>query len=388
MTRPRWGAYALVCLSHTFMHVFTEMHIALIPILRTELSLDTLTIGLMVSTPLLIQTVLTIPAGLLADRINRLQMMAASLIVTAIGGFLVAQAHNVLQLIAFTSLLSISSTLLHPPALSTVDSLVSPKIKGKALGIFNSSGTFGIALGPITLSFLMNTVGWRTVYLMWSIPALLIPVVILRLKLEKTEGSKDRQYNEKTVSAFHVLRNLSLILLLAVMGARAMSGTTINTYITPYFVDRLMIEPAMASLIFGLRPLIGILASPIGGIMVDRVGEKKWIVLDLIVQIASLSTIALFPSSTWIIFGYLLYSFFGNMEMPAMQSLVAKLTPKSGRGLAFSLSFLPATLTGAVSPILAAIIVEAWGIWYIFPFALIMLCVAISVLGFLRSSPK
>jgi len=364
------------------MHVFTQMHIALIPVLRTELGIDTLMIGLMASIPTVINAILTIPGGLLADRTDRLRMIALALVVSAVGGILMSQANSALTIIMFVSLFSIASTLLHPPALSAIGDLVEVRMRGRALGLFGSAGTFGIALGPITLSLLLGVIGWRPVYLLWSIPTLVMPVLILRLKLERTEEPRSER-SEKTVSQFHILRNLSLILILAIMGARAMGGNAINTYITPYFTDRLGIEPAMAILIFGMSPLIGVTASFTGGFMVDRFGEKRWFALGFISQIISLSVVALSPSIEVVVLMYLLYAFFGTMEMPAEQSLIARLTPRSGRGLAFALSFLPGTIVGSFSPLLVAFVVESWGIWYIFPYALAMFSMAVFILGFL-----
>jgi len=263
-----------------------------------------------------------------------------------------SQVNSTAILIVLVSLFSISTTVLHPPALSTISDLITGGARGKALGFFGSAGTLGIALGPITLSLLIGTIGWRSVYLIWGITTLLVPVLILRLKIEKTGSIETVKPQHGTSSEFAILANLSLVLILAIMGARAMGGTAINTYITPYFVDMLKVEPATAMFIFGASPLIGVLASSMGGFMVDRVGEKKWFALGLVSQIACLLAVALSTSLELSILGYLSYAFFATMEMPAEQSLITKITPRSGRGLAFAVSFLPGTIAGALSPIL------------------------------------
>jgi len=358
------------------------MHIALIPVLRAELGLDILTIGLVASIPTVVNALFTIPGGLLADRADRLKMIAAGLIVSGAGGALMSQANSAAMLVVFVSLFSIASTLLHPPALSTVSELVEPRFRGKALGFFGSAGTLGIALGPITLGILLGTVGWRYVYLMWAIPALLAPFLILRLKLQKTEDSNGSQPGNRP-SDFHMLRNMSLILVLAILGARAMGGNAINTYITPYFTDWLKLDAATAILIFGMSPLIGAVASMTGGFMVDRFGEKRWFAIGFVSQIAALLALAFSPNIGFAVVTYLFYAFFGSMEMPAEQSLIAKLTPKSGRGLAFALSFLPGTIAGSFSPVLVAFVVGGLGIWYIFPYAVAMFAAAIAILGLL-----
>ena len=361
------------------MHTFTQMHIALIPVFRDEFSLDTVTIGLFASIPLLIQAIFTIPGGLLADRIDRVRIIAFSLGLSALGGVLISFTNSVSLIILFTSFFLISATLLHPPALSAIGELISPRIRGRALGVFNSAGAFGIALGPLALSVFLGLWGWRPVYLLWSIPAFFIPWLLFRFRLPSSKPQL--RSSDDSSSEFKILRNVSLIILLAILGARAVAGNVINTYITPYFVDVWSIDPATASLIFGIRPLMALFASPMGGVMVDRISEKFWMMIGLIAQIISIVVIAFSPSLTLIIIGYLLNSFFGTMEMPAVQSLIARLTPQQGRGFAFSLSFLPGTITGAVAPIAAAFLVDAWGLWYIFPLALVMLVCGLGLLG-------
>jgi MFS family permease len=206
--------------------------------------------------------------------------------------------------------------------------------------------------------------------------------------LDEIGNLEEKRFNGRISAEFHVFRNLSLIILLVVIGIRTAGSGATGTYMTSYFVDAWKVDPALASLIFGMSPLVGILASPLGGSMTDKIGEKKWLTLGFVTQVVSLLVIAFSPSLTWIIISYLFYSFFGTMEMPAEQSLIVKLTPASGRGLAFSISFLPGSLMGSVSPVLVALIVEALGIWYIFPYAMFMFSADILLMGLLSRRPE
>ena len=382
--RSVWGAYTILCMSHMFMHVFTQMHISLIPILRVEFGLDILEIGFIASIPLFIQAILTIPGGLLADRVNRLRLIASGLLISGLGGILMMWASNLTHIILIVSLFSISATVLHPPALSIIGDLVSGRVRGKALGFFGSSGTLGIALGPITLSFLMNVIGWRFVYLTWSVPALLVPLLIIQLKLRKASNFEEKYLKREKVHAdFRMLMNLTLFLVLIIMAVRSLGGIAINTYITPYFVDVIRIESTLAILIFGLNPLIGVFASSIGGVVVDKVGERKWLALGFTSQILSLLIVAFTTYLPFVIIGYISYSFFGLTEMPATQSVITRLTPKGNRGLVFAVSFLPYTIVGSFSPIMVALIADVLGIWYIFPYSIIMFVVALIIVGFI-----
>jgi len=364
------------------MHVFSQMHIALIPILRSELELDALAIGLIASIPLVVQGLLTIPGGLLADRVPRLRMIAVGLATSTAGGFLMTAANSVPMLIAFTCLFAVSSTLLHPPALSAISDLIPNRIRGKAFGFFGAAGTFGIALGPISLSFLIGIIGWRYVYMLWSVVGAVMSVLFLRIGMAEIRAEKSSiPENNGSSRRMHLFMNIGLILMLAIMAARSFGGNAINTYITTYFVDVLKIEVETAILLFGMSPLVGALASSVGGVIVDRTGGKMLFALGFVMQIFSLLMVAFSPIIPLILGAYLLYSFFGSMEMPAEQSIIAELVPNTGRGLAFSLSFLPGNLVGSIAPLLLAFVIVGRGIWFIFPFAIAMFSGALVIFG-------
>jgi FSR family fosmidomycin resistance protein-like MFS transporter len=220
--------------------------------------------------------------------------------------------------------------------------------------------------------------------MLWSIVGAAVSVLFLRLRLDGKAGEKTRAPQKAEASqGMHIFMNIGLIFMLVIMAARSFGGNAINTYITTYFVDALKIQVETAIFLFGMSPLVGALASSVGGVMVDRTGGKTWFALGFAMQILSLLVVAFSSFTPAVLVTYLLYSFFGSMEMPAEQYIIAELVPNTGRGLAFSLSFLPGTLVGSIAPVLIAIIIAGRGIWYIFPFAIAMFSSALAILGLL-----
>jgi MFS family permease len=76
---------------------------------------------------------------------------------------------------------------------------------------------------------------------------------------------------------------------------------------------------------------------------------------------------------------YILYGFFNFLGMAANATIMAKLAPSQRRGLGYSLFFLPGSIMGAVAPIIAAQIGEAFGLITIFQvaFAIYVVCLII-----------
>ena len=72
------------------------------------------------------------------------------------------------------------------------------------------------------------------------------------------------------------------------------------------------------------------------------------------------------PSNTAFVILYLAYGFLVFLGMAANSSIMANLSPGKQRGLAYALFFLPGSLVGAVAPLMAAYIAEAYGLVSIF----------------------
>ena len=160
-------------ITHILIHVFTRIHSALFPLLRTEFSLSLQQLGVLASIPRLFSSLLSIPAGLLSDRFGSKRMILISLIVSCFGILIVTQTYNYVTLIVAIILVSINITIYHPASYRFITQLQARE-RLKALSIHEACGTLGVAVGPISVSVLMGVLAlnWRQVYDFWLIPVL------------------------------------------------------------------------------------------------------------------------------------------------------------------------------------------------------------------------
>jgi MFS family permease len=102
---------------------------------------------------------------------------------------LASQTPNPIVFIVAISLLSVNTTIYHPALYSFTTKIVKPGDRSKALGIHGAGGTFGMSIGPISLSILMGLLAfsWRQVYLYWFIPIILGAITVFGIKTEPTE---------------------------------------------------------------------------------------------------------------------------------------------------------------------------------------------------------
>jgi MFS family permease len=193
MTEKRTSIFSYVLLTmvltHTFTHVFQHIHLAIFPIMRTEFQLSILQLGIIAAIPSLFQALFYIPMGLFSDRFGSKKMILVSSVLATLGSLMASQTINSAMLIFAVSLVYINTTLYHPAAYSLVTRLFRHRDRPKALGIHGSGGTFGIAIGPISVSVLMGffAFGWRQVYLFWVVPILVGIFAVLNIRSEPTK---------------------------------------------------------------------------------------------------------------------------------------------------------------------------------------------------------
>ncbi|RLG53558.1 MAG: hypothetical protein DRO00_03670 [Thermoproteota archaeon] len=370
----------VLVLTHFLTHCTQRIHSVLFPIWRKpeELNLTLKQMGVIASLPSLLSTLLSIPVGLLSDKIGAKKMMLMSMSVLATAVALASQANSAAMIIVAVSLISLNSTIYHPPSYSLNSKLFPPEDIPKAMGIHAVGGTLGMSIGPISVGILMGTLafGWRQVYLFWLIPIVLgiISVILLKEEYLRERSTEERvEEKESGVKEGARLLSLSLIIFLAFIGIRWLGQGLISTFMSIYLVDALKLSENLAAIVIGSVPLMGIFATPLGGFLAAKFGEKRWILTAYATAYTFFSLAVLVPHSLIFVAFYLAYGFFNIAGMPANSALIAKLSSAERRGLSYSLFFLSGNLLGSFSPILAAYLAESFGLYGNFVIGLVVL---------------
>jgi len=382
--RKTTGLFTLGILSmvvtHALVHAAGNLRPTLYPILMKEFQLTNLQIGIIAAVPPLTQAVFSIPAGWVSDRYGAKKIIIASLIVAVTGAVLAGIASNAWVYILASVFLTLTSTFYHPPSHVYCAIAVPKDDRAKAMGMLNAGGTFGVSLGPLSITILMGMLffTWRQLYLFWVPFILLVIVLMLLVKTDKyvngeNGNAHDEHVEESDPDEVESLLNREFITYISSRGVRMFAGSMLGAFLSIYLSAVRGFTISQLGLMFGIGGILGLVISPIGGYMATRFGEKRWILFS-----QGFGTVfligAFFTSGVYsFIVMYLAYRFCGIISMPAMAAITARLSPPGQMGMGFALSFMPSAITGIVGPVFAAWIADTYGYFPIFMVAGVIL---------------
>jgi MFS transporter, ACDE family, multidrug resistance protein len=374
----------IMVLTHMLVHAAGNMRSTLFPVLKEEFALTNQQVGLIVAIPSLIQFLLSVPSGMISDKFGPKRLMAASIIIAAVGAFLGSISTTPWMFIIASTLLTFNSTLYHPPAQSYVSDITSPRDRSRALGIWHSGGTTGVSLGPLSISILMGllALNWRQIYGFWIIPILLglVGLYFVKPPSEVVEKEEREKWVEKdTVDS---LFNSNMMFLLLSGTVRRFGGGLTTGFLSIWLAESQGWTVGQIGIMLGISSLMGIIASPLGGELASRYGEKKWFSVTLLGNYV-LFAIAFFVKGFWAFFIlYVASRFFGILGMPANMTLTARFSPRKQRGVGFALSSIPMNVVMPAAALVAAYIADTFGLYYIFMVTIVIYFIGLAIFHF------
>ncbi len=134
---------------------------------------------------------LVLVSGSLGDRLGRRRIFLVGVSWFAVASILCAVAPSIEVLIAARALQGIGGALLTPGSLAIISSSIDAADRGRAIGIWAGLSGVTTAIGPLVGGWLVDQIGWRSVF--WINIPLAVAVVVIALRhVPETKGSQDR----------------------------------------------------------------------------------------------------------------------------------------------------------------------------------------------------
>jgi MFS family permease len=159
--------------------------------LKEEFGLSDAGIGVLLSCFVLVNGLITVPAGYLADRWNRARTIGHTVVAWSGITALTAAAPNFATLVGIRSALGFGQAITEPSAASLVADYYPADRRGLAFSVQQALLFVGFGLGVGIGAVVGETWGWRAAFLVVGTPGVLVAFAVYRLK-EPRRGHGDR----------------------------------------------------------------------------------------------------------------------------------------------------------------------------------------------------
>ena len=372
---------AFLASTHFMIHVYTMLFPVLILPIQEELGVTLVQASLLASVPRLINVVLYIPTGLMADRRPSL-ILTASFVSAGLGALLLTVSRSFAPILLGFSLLSFGGTLYHPPSLKLASGFPPDRVSF-AMGVHNMGSSLGFAAGPLLLGLMMPLWGWRSSFYVWA-PLTLLTAVISHLYTRNRLESRDGSDGPSPMQGMRALLTRGFLTVAVMSMLVEATFSVLFTFVPAYFTLERGMSYSLASLISGLGPLTGLVGSFVGGFSGDRFGKYRMAVAVLLTEAALL---LYFPFSSSLLILAVIYALYRCLQsafMPLLNSIIVAHSDPKNISLSFSANFVAVNLFGALATTGASMLIEANGTGIIFPLAIIATMPAILLILLLR----
>lgn len=297
----------------------------ILPLISADLNVSISTAGQLITIFALVLAIAT-PTTLAATaKIERKKLYLSALFMFFIGNILSFFSPNFTMMMVARVFTAIAAALLIILSLTIAAKVVKPAFQARAIGIITMGISASLVLGVPIGVMIANAVGWRILFLIIAFLTLVAMLVIYRYldPIEPDTMVPLRQQFASLKSSKIISAHLVTVFMLA-------GHYMIYAYFTPFLQETMSLSASWVSaayLVFGISAVIG---GGLGGVLSDRLGAKKSI---LIIVGVFTATLLVLPLSTYtpilfipvlIIWGMLSWAL-----SPPQQSYLIETAPES-----------------------------------------------------------
>ncbi len=233
----------------------------------------------------LLYAVFGILIGLWADRGNRRNIIAAAIAVWSVLTMACGAAVGFVSMALARMGVAVGEAGANPPAYSMISDLYDEHERSTAIGIYSTSGNFGILIGFAAAGLISEAFGWRNTFFLLGAPGLLLAVVVFfGIREPKRKTTTDQAGTDIappfSTTLAHMLSQRSVRHLVVGGALAAFVGFGYVSWLPAYF-ERTFVDLDRGTIGIGLGLLIGIVGGAgtfLGGYFSDKVGahDVRW----------------------------------------------------------------------------------------------------------------
>lgn len=317
-------------------------------------------IGALVSLVSVGALLVDLPAGALADKVNRGRLMAAGLILAALISWLLFSSREVLILVPVLLAWGASYELWKVPRDASLAALTTKKRRAEFYGIDTELTYLAAATGPIIGGALLAWAGYSS--LLWFYTVALLGAAALALQAGHNKGAKELKPKLLLAPLKEAMQATPKILLLLLLALGLAAFWEMVWTLQPLFYAASGLSPFHGGLLMAAFSLPAVfLAVPLGRLADER-GKRKVLQAGLLVMGVGMLAFATAANFEAMVVGALAVSAGGAGCLPALEGLVMDWAKGKKKGVVAGWMDFFIDAGFVAGPLAGGLAAQAWGL--------------------------
>lgn len=327
--------FLLLCLIGFAAFFSSYLRIPVMPLLAATLGAGPAQVGIINGAFMLTAGLLSIPAGLLADRTGRKLPIIAGVTATAASSLLVTLCHQPGQMVAAYILFGAGLAAFAPGMLSLVADVMPSARLGQAYGWYTTAIYIAMTLGPASGGYLAKALGLRQVFAVSG--GLLVAVTLLALLLLPQGPPRHKtNLNIALAGSIELLRNRRLLACLLATAGSCIGFGVFLTFL-PLYASLHGYDPAQVGLVFAAQAVTNVVGRVPIGALADRIDRRWFVAAGLVCLAIALTTLGQVVQLAQLMACAVVMGVGMALTFTAIGALIAELIPAAQRGLAMGM---------------------------------------------------
>jgi MFS family permease len=383
LLEPRWRVAGFLVLAGAFNYADRVAMSSVLSVLRTDLGLSDVALGMLGSVFLWSYAICSPLAGGLADRWSRRRLVIGSLFVWSAVMVLTGFAGGLTSLLALRIALGVAESIYLPAATALLADHHPPATRGRAMSLHSVGINGGVVLGGAAAGYLAEHFGWRAGF--WVLGGLGIVLALgSRPLMSDPPAVAQRVTRASVAETMRYLARVPSYHMLLVKGVLAGVGVwTFLNWLPLYFREAFNMKLGAAgfagTFMLQIATVIGIAG---GGWLSDRVAAadaRRRMLLQGLSYVVAAPFLWLFlaqPGFALVAVAVSAFSLFRGLGQANENPVVCEVVPAPFRSTAIGIMNTCSTAAGGLGVLLAGVLKQSFGLNAIF--AGISVCFLIS----------
>ncbi|MEM3171570.1 MAG: MFS transporter [Candidatus Hadarchaeales archaeon] len=350
-----------------------------VPLRASEFHLSPTLLGLVFAAYPLVHLLVTLPLGILCERMGRKSLLGLGMIALALSSLSFSLSSSFVQLFLSRSIQGMAAASIWIASLALLTDLTPSSRRGRTLGWVTASMGLGAIAGPPFGGWLAEVGGYSRPFEVWALLSLLLGILSFLLLREPPSSG----LGLGSSPFLKGVRNPDAVLSCSVALLVWMGFGFLEPFAPPYLSSHLGLGQGEIGTMFGLAALSLVISRPLFGFASDRFGRRRVIGWGLLLCAVSFPTVLFVNSPLQATATFCLLGLAIGAPLSSALPLITEAVPEAG--VASALFLMAYSVGHVVGPLVGGAVLSRGNFAFLlFPYSLLSLVLGVLSLGDLR----